>query len=344
MGIVHFLNVKSGDCAVIQHATGRISVIDVCNAHEERNALRARGLLTADAAGRGHFNQKDYPVNPISYLQSHGMIDVFRFILTHADMDHMDGLKAFCTAFPPTNFWDTTNEKEIDFRPGSPYNEADWRYYKCIRDGKLTNGPKRLVLYAGASGQYYNQGEAADQSGDGLHILAPTRKLMRGANSSDDFNDGCYVILYRSAGGRVLFAGDSHDETWDHILANHADDVQNVDLLIAPHHGRKSGRSYEFLDIVNPALTLFGNANSEHLAYGAWNYRGLPVITNNQAGCVVVDTNANPMAVYVTNLAFAQAWAQELNTTTYYSERHKAYSIGVIKARAQSPRKTALLG
>jgi competence protein ComEC len=152
MGIVHFLNVKNGDCSVIQHATGRVSVIDVCNAYEERNKLPTLGeLLATDAARLGNFNQKDYPLNPIRYLQSHGITDVFRFILTHADMDHMDGLKAFCTAFPPTNFWDTANKKEIDFSRGSPYNEADWQYYKSIRDGKLTSGPRRLVLHASGS-------------------------------------------------------------------------------------------------------------------------------------------------------------------------------------------------
>jgi hypothetical protein len=45
--------------------------------------------------------------------------------------------------------------------------------------------------------------------------------------------------------------------------------VTNVDLLIEPHHGRKSGRSYDFLDTLKPKVTIFGNANSEHLAYGA---------------------------------------------------------------------------
>jgi beta-lactamase superfamily II metal-dependent hydrolase len=130
VGIVHFLNVKEGDCSVIQHATGRVSVIDVCNA-------RPLGTVALDetiARLTGNFNQKDYPVNPVSYLSDRGIHNVFRFILSHPDMDHMDGLKAFCEAYPPINFWDTANNKEIDFGVSS-YNEADWLYYKTIRDG-----------------------------------------------------------------------------------------------------------------------------------------------------------------------------------------------------------------
>src|SRR5205807_6583268 len=104
---------------------------------------------------------------------------------------------------------------------------------------------------------------------------------------------GCsYVILYKTDNHRILFGGDSHDDTWERILANHKDDVSDVDVLVAPHHGRSSDRSYEFLDVVNPALTLFGNAPSEHLAYGAFSSRDLPIITNNQAGCVLLDTES----------------------------------------------------
>jgi beta-lactamase superfamily II metal-dependent hydrolase len=331
VGIVRFLNVKEGDCSVIQHTTGRVSVIDVCNA-------RPLGTVTLDEAIariRGNFNQKNYTVNPVSYLSDRGIHNVFRFILTHPDMDHTDGLKAFCEAYPPTNFWDTANNKEIDFG-GSSYNEADWIYYKKVRDGLAGDNPKRLVLYSDAKGQYYNQGETTAERGDGLHILAPTRELIAAANSSDDFNDAGYVILYRSAGGRVLFAGDSHDSTWEHILQHHVDDIRDVDLLIAPHHGRKSGRSFKFLDVVNPGVTLFGCADSGYLAYGPWSYRKLRVITNNQAGCVVIDTDVKPMAIYATNSDLAEAWSRDQRTATFYSPNHQGYWVGTVPSRDNS--------
>ena len=100
MGIVHFLNVKHGDCSVIQHATGHVTVIDVCNAKTPEQGSLAELLAKADAV-RGNFNQEEYPANPVAYLKNHGITDVFRFVLTHADMDHMDGIEAFFSAFPP---------------------------------------------------------------------------------------------------------------------------------------------------------------------------------------------------------------------------------------------------
>ena len=76
----------------------------------------------------------------------------------------------------------------------------------------------------------------------------------------------------------------------------------------APHHGRASDRSYDFLDVVNPALTLFGNAPSEHLAYGAFrvgDYRSSPTI--RRAACCIMLEIHDTIDVYVTNKKFAQS-------------------------------------
>jgi len=336
MPVIHFLNVNDGDCSFIEHISGRITVIDVCNAKAAsalgRSVERLNEVRAALEEGvNGNFNQKEYPVNPILYMQEHGLSKVFRFILTHPDMDHMDGIRAFFDAFSPLNFWDTDNEDEKDFGEGynGGYNEEDWEFYKSLRDGKPETNPKRLTLYSGATGQYYNKGETPDSGGDGLQVLAPTTQLVKDANESGDYNDCSYVVLYRTGNYRILFAGDSHDKTWEHILKEHEARVTDVDLLIAPHHGRDSERDWEFLDVVNPALTLFGNADSEHLAYGAWNYRGLPFITNNQADCIMVDVGTDTMDVYVTCEAFAKA----SNPYTFRSDTFKGHYWGTIERR-----------
>ena len=135
------------------------------------------------------------------------------------------------------------------------------------------------------------------------------------------------MILYRTGGNRIGFGGDSHDEAWDHILEHHKNEVTDIDLLIAPHHGRKSGRSYKFLDTLTPTLTFFGNApRSEYLAYGAWANRGLSIVTNNQANCMVVDASTTPMTLYVTHEKFAR----RVNPSTYYGDSFKAWYVGPI--------------
>lgn len=331
MATIHFLNVNEGDCSIIEHNSGRKTVIDVCNAkpiEPVEEALLAE-MAKSERGISGNFQQKKFPVNPISYMNDRGISSIFRFVQTHPDMDHMDGIEALFQKFSPTNFWDTDNTKERQASSweGSPYRASDWKFYKHLRDTDPDEDPKRLTLYSGANGQYYNQGSNGTRGGDGLHVLAPTKELVAAANEIDkDYNRCSYVILYRTGGNRIVFSGDSHDETWDHILEHHKDDVTDIDLLIAPHHGRKSGRSYDFLRTLTPTLTFFGNAPSDHLAYAAWANRGLSIVTNNQANCMVVDTSTNPMTLYVTHENFAR----RVNSSTYYSNSFKAWYIGYI--------------
>jgi len=89
-------------------------------------------------------------------------------------------------------------------------------------------------------------------------------------------------------------------------LENHKELVKDCAVLIAPHHGRDSDRCYDFLDVLNPGLTLFGCANSEHLAYDAWNTRNLLHITNNQAGNIVLNATNEGVEIYVENQSFAE--------------------------------------
>ena len=136
-----------------------------------------------------------------------------------------------------------------------------------------------------------------------------------------------YVILYKTNNKKIVFAGDSAENTWDYILQNHKDDVTDIDILLAPHHGRKTGGNSNYLDVLKPKLTLFGNAKSEYLNYNAWNSRNLDHITNNQANCIIMDTfGTNGIDIYVTYEAFAK----KRNPKSTYNSTLKAWYIQTV--------------
>ena len=112
----------------------------------------------------------------------------------------------------------------------------------------MSRGTKSIRVQAGAQFKYANRDDTQKGVGDALHILAPDQVLIDEGNKTQDFNDASYVVLCRSAIGKVLLAGDAHDATWEYVKEHYESDASDVALLIAPHHGRKSGRSYEFLD------------------------------------------------------------------------------------------------
>ncbi|MBX3580186.1 MAG: hypothetical protein KF723_23540 [Rhizobiaceae bacterium] len=333
MAEIHFLNVCNGDCSIIRHNSDRITMIDICNgrtASERSMSAALRSLLGEAKSGLeslrlgGDYGMRDKPTDPIAYLQRLGIGSVFRFILSHPDMDHMDGFKALCDEIGVANFWDSGVRKPKPEFGGNGYREHDWSQYVAVRDGHTST--KVVTPGAGSRFQFANQGDNDSEGGDYLSVVAPSPQLVIAANQDGDVNDGSYVVVYRSAGGRIIFPGDAHDDTWDYVLAHHRDLVANCAVLIAPHHGRKSGRSYGFLDTLRPGLTLFGCAASEHLAYDAWRTRGLQYITNNQAGNVILLPKAEGVDVYVENLDFARTFTSGNTAVT----RHGCYFIGQV--------------
>ena len=320
MSRIHFLNVQNGDCNIIEHNSNRITMIDVCCARKEiikdECSQEDTGIIMNSSLS-GNYRQKEHPDNPIEYLKY--VIkrnDIFRYIQTHPDMDHMDGLKDLFDECEILNFWDTNNNKKISSSDFNKYRKEDWDFYQEIR--KSTSTPKVLYLTDNSEGEFYRC-----EYGDGLFILAPSTELIKYANDSEDYNELSYVLLYQTSGKKIIFAGDSGEKSWDYILRKYEDLVTNVDILLAPHHGRKTGGNDNYLDILKPKLTLFGNAESEHLDYSSWNNRDLLKITNNEAGTIVLDIENNNISVYVENEAFAK------NFTAYDGKKNECgYYIG----------------
>ena len=153
MGVVHFLNVNEGDCILIEHPSQRKTLIDISNGKKV--------IDTCERFFSENYNQKSYSENPIDYLKNRNIDTIFRFILTHPDMDHMDGISDLFSSFKVVNFWDTDNTKMMDeTTEWGRYNKDDWEFYQEIR--KSISKPNVLNLYAGQRGQYFNQ-EAGDR-------------------------------------------------------------------------------------------------------------------------------------------------------------------------------------
>ena len=304
----HFLNVGNGDCHIIQHNSGRVSVIDInflrsnfegssSNFNEESASL----ILER----QGNHNQKENPEHPIEYLQNllKSNSSIFRFILTHPDLDHMRGITDLFNEFNIQNFWDTENDKEIkEFQSDS--DKADWDFYQKIRNSE--NDPKVLHLYRDSESK-------CCWEEDGIRILSPTPELVEEANKKEDWNMLSYVLLIEEDDLKIVLAGDSTDNTWDDIINHYKGKgeislLENVDILVAPHHGRKSNTNYEFLKIMKPKLTLIGNAQSKDINYSIYEQYSDKKLTNNQAGNVVIqkDQDNGYWYVLITNKSFAE--------------------------------------
>jgi beta-lactamase superfamily II metal-dependent hydrolase len=304
----HILNVGQGCCVLLQHGSGRWTMFDICKGNLEKKEEKLFEAFAKTAAIKGNFRMCENPTNPIDYMTDKlGTRNIWRFILSHPDMDHMDGFDRLITEMNVSNFWDSGVRKEKpDFSSEfQKYKEVDWDKYESVRD-KKESAITVVTPLAGSKGRYWNKNEEDKENIDFLHVYAPDKQLVNSANDGGDVNDASYVVCYRTSAGRILLPGDAHDNTWDYILKNHLADVKDCEFMVAPHHGRASDREWDFLDKIKPKFSVIGCADSEHLAYHAWNNRGLEKITQNQAGNIAVYAQGETLNVYIENESFVE--------------------------------------
>lgn len=308
MSRIHLLNVSPGDCTIIEHNSGRRTMIDICGGNLEvrqQAAEAAMRIATESAGGSINYRMCERPSNPINYMKTHKMRSIFRFVLSHPDMDHMDGLAELVREIGVTNFWDTGARRKEKFDSFYRYSEEDWKTYERIIAGRQ-EGVGTAIRQAGDRFVYGNKNPEDTDGGDGLNIVAPDKALLNDPDVDDDVNEASYILAYNNSAGRMIFPGDAHDSSWKYALEHHAGLIENCAFLLAPHHGRDSARSYDFLDRLRPKMTWIGCAPSKHIDYRQWDQRGLFKLMSNQTGNVVLEVGKGFYDIYIENETFAQ--------------------------------------
>jgi competence protein ComEC len=245
---IFILNVGAGSCAVISHPSGRRTMVDINNGGQIRS-YEYEGLREANT-GYGlsaTIRKSAYEtklVDPIEwYVGVFGERDLWRFILSHPDLDHMSGIRhMFDGTITPLNFWDLPHLKRLESDSSKyPSKEAlddALRYFGFhyeIEDHGWAWTPKKVSPLRFDRADYWPQ--------DGIEILSPSRALLDACNQAEDWNNLSYVLRVNHAGRSVLLPGDVEQKGWDDLAAACTANGVTLaaDVLVASHHGRKSG-------------------------------------------------------------------------------------------------------
>lgn len=229
---IHFLNVGKGNCTIIEHVSGRISMIDIDNSTiaDKENKL----------------------TDPINYYKDKKYGNLFRFILTNPDMDHMSGLDELTNNTKIINFWDTNNNKIIKDEDwnSSPYKKEDWDKYQELR--KSEKDPKCLNIHRGGV-------DACCWVEDGITILSPSKNLEKIANDKKEYHHSSYVLLVEYCGLKVLLGGEASQEAWEEIYHDYGDLLKSH-IFLAPHHGSSDNIHEEAFSAINPDYVVISLA------------------------------------------------------------------------------------
>jgi competence protein ComEC len=255
---VWFLNVGHGDCTIIEHPSGRITMVDINNSQDYDPGTRLE-LLSEVVSPFGAFDMSlleqaekrelDCPVT--FFKQTFADRPLFRFVLTHPDLDHMRGLKNLFEQVRVENFWDTENTKPTpQFR--SQADVDDWYFYQDLRAGRVA-GVSVCRFLQGHRSWALNQNEDGSLGGDGIYIVSPDEVLLDECNRKGAWNDSSITLWIKYGDFTILLPGDAEHAAWDCMTKRYR--LQST-VLKASHHGRDSGFDLAAVKAVNPMYVV----------------------------------------------------------------------------------------
>lgn len=295
MSIVKSFSVGVGDMFYIRHYTDNFTIIDCCI-----NDANKQPIL--DEISRASSNK-----------------GIFRFISTHPDQDHFSGLTDLDKNKNICNFYCVANQVTK-----FPETE-DFKKYKYLRDSE-----KAFYLTKGCSRTWLNEGNS-ERGSSGINILWPDtnnkdfKEALLAAQTGSSPNNISPIIRYSIQDGpSYLWMGDLETDFMKKIEGEVH--LEPVEVLFAPHHGRKSGRvPTNWLQQLKPKVIVIGEADCTDLCY----YQNYNTIKQNSAGHIEFHNHDNQIDVFVENHSYTEDFLQRLGN--YPSSQ--LYYIGTIKIK-----------
>lgn len=286
MSIIKSFSVGDGDMFYICHNSDNFTIIDCCYDNEDEK--------------KSIFKEVKEMAN------SKGMR---RFISTHPDDDHIKGLNELENTIGVWNFYcvenEATKEDETD----------DFKKYCELRDGS-----SHFYIYKGCTRKWMNESND-ERKGAGIHCLWPEtsnedyKTALQEAKDGQSPNNISPILTYSFGEAKVMWMGDIESDFLDKVKEDI--EFEEITVLFAPHHGRKSGKLPEdILKILNPKLVIIGEAPSEYLNY----YKGYNTITQNSAGEITLDCD-DEIHIYVSSSTYSVNFLKnkkKANTYGYY--------------------------
>lgn len=193
--------------------------------------------------GTGDYSGLNKEFSPLLHLKNVYRVERLDYvIITHPHLDHIDDILNFDALSPRvllrpksiSNAKVMENVRDQDRAKFAKYCEINDRYTENVAG--TVNDPTMPENWGGVK-------------------ITPFQPQDR---ESVNFNNHSIVTVVEFEGIKVVIPGDNEKSSLDELLKNNIfkDAVRNADILLAPHHGRDSGYNSDFVDLVNPRITV----------------------------------------------------------------------------------------
>ncbi len=245
-----FWDVKHGHAAYLLSPNSRHIVVDL---------------------GTGSYGSND-EFSPLEHLKSqYGIDQLDCVIITHPHVDHIDDILNFDGMSPKVFVHPQHLDKEPILEKASDTDKPKLEKYFEISE--KYNEPIK-----GDSDNYLVN--PSNWGGLKIKVFIPTKCTQ------SNLNNHSVVTTFSFEGLTVLLPGDNEPPSWSELkkINGFIDNSKDIDILLAPHHGRKSGFDNETMKHFNPKLTVVSDgANCDTSATPRYTEisRGWTVYKNN---------------------------------------------------------------
>ncbi len=184
--------------------------------------------------------------SPIYNLnKKHNVARIDYAIITHPHKDHIDEIENLVYLNPEVlRIPKHLNEEDILW---DQIRDKDKKLFEAFFDLK-----KRYT-----SNVQPNNDPSKPENYGGIKI-----KTFCSENCSrTNLNNHSIVTLLEYAGSKILIPGDNEEESWDELFRrkDFVESIKGTNILVASHHGRKSGHHLGLFDYIKPSLIIISD-------------------------------------------------------------------------------------
>ena len=115
-----------------------------------------------------------------------------------------------------------------------------------------------------------------------LRIVLQLQTFHPRRSSTSNINNHSIVTVISHANSKIIIPGDNEPPSWSELLEqpSFVKAASDTHLMIASHHGRKSGYHAELFDVVQPELCVISDGrvqDTDARARYSWHAEGWPV-------------------------------------------------------------------
>lgn len=181
-----------------------------------------------------------------AYIDRYCTDGVLEYVIaTHADQDHIAGFAGSSSS--PSIFERYECEVIIDF-PRTDKTSQTYQKYVENRDAEVEEGAKHYTAL-----QCCNNEDGAQrvfEVSDGIEMEILYNYYYE--NSSPDENNYSVCLMFNQGDKHFLFTGDLEEEGEKHLVENN--DLPEVELFKAGHHGSKTSSTDALLSVIKPKI------------------------------------------------------------------------------------------